>query len=73
MISFPRGQQRNPAAAKNEIAVHDGREKISIIVEQSRTSFQARDADNTLLGIFESKRAAVAAIWAARESGPGAQ
>ena len=60
----------SPAPAKNEnsaIDVNDGRTKLGSIIPQSRTSFQARDANGLLLGVFATKAEALDAIWAARE------
>jgi hypothetical protein len=64
------------ASAKSEfstVAVHDGRERIGTIIVQSRTSYQARCADGSLLGVFASKREALDAIWTSAGRARGGQ
>jgi len=52
------------------IDVNDGRTRIGSIVPQSKSSFQARDSDGSLLGVFATKAEAVAAIWVSAREAP---
>ena len=48
-------------------------EGLGSIIVQIRTSFQARDADGSLLGVFASKGEALDAIWTSAGRARGGQ